>query len=190
MRTISLGSRVGAKTLCLVCVFGGCEPEARDPLVGTWLLETVSARAPDGTIDDEPYGKTPSGQLTYTANGRMQVILAFSDRPRLSADWRASPAEERAAAFATSLSYAGRYTSSDDRVIHHVEVSSDPNRVGTSSERTVLMVDGRLTLTTPPTAVGGSAREFSLTWARAPDPINPSSDNRLSPSGADDSSPN
>ncbi len=99
----------------------------------------------------------------------MQVIVAFADRPRLSGDWRASPPEERAAAFATSLSYAGRYTVSGDQVTHHVGVSSDPNRVGTSIRRTISWHDARLVLTTPPIAVGGAARTFALTWRRAGD---------------------
>jgi len=162
------------RSLCIALVAalaaGGCESERPDPLVGTWLLKSVSARTADGTIDAAPYGETPTGYLTYTPDGYMQVILSFSQRALLSSDWRASPMEERAAAFATSLSYAGRYTAVGDRVTHHVDVSSDPNRVGTSIERSVSIDGERLTLTTPPTQVGGDAREFSLTWIRASSP--------------------
>ncbi len=144
----------------------GCEAGS-DPLVGTWLLESVTATAADGTIDTSPYGRSPTGYLTYTADGRMHVIVSFSDRSALSGDWRSAPPEERAQAFATSLSYAGRYSLSDSQVTHHVEASSDPNRVGTSIVRTISWHDGSLTLTTPPTQVGGSARQFALTWRRS-----------------------
>jgi Lipocalin-like domain len=153
----------------LVAWFGACAPGETAPLVGTWLLEGVQATSADGTVDDAPYGTDPSGYITYTSEGRMQVILSFSGRSLLSSDWRASPPEERAEAFATSLSYAGRYIIVGERVTHHVEVSSDPNRVGTSIRRIFSLQGDRLVLKTPPTSVGGSAREFTLTWRKADD---------------------
>ncbi|MDA0207160.1 MAG: lipocalin-like domain-containing protein [Acidobacteria bacterium] len=146
--------------------FPGCQSSADNPLVGTWSLVSVSSTAADGTIDAAPYGESPTGHLTYTAGGYMQVVLAFSDRPRLSSDWRTAPAEQRAEAFATSLSYAGRFSIEDGQVTHHVEVSSDPNRIGTSITRSVVLKDGNLTLTTPPIQVGAAASEFALTWRR------------------------
>lgn len=138
-----------------------------NPLVGTWLLESVTATSADGGVHRAPYGERPTGYLTYTDGGRMQVILSSSRRTRLSGDWRSAPAAERAEAFATSLSYAGRFTLAGDAVTHHVEVSSDPNRFGRSIERRVRLEGDRLTLTTPPTSVGGGERVLSLTWRRA-----------------------
>ena len=154
--------------LCLFALAGttGCTAEASAPLVGTWSLVSVTATAADGTVDSEPYGSDPTGYLTYSSNGYMQVILSFSDRAMLSGHWRMSPPEERAAAFATSLSYAGRYWVADGEVTHHAEVSSEPNRVGTSQVRAITWQDGQLTLTTPPIEVGNSASAFALTWRR------------------------
>jgi hypothetical protein len=140
--------------------------EDHGPLVGTWSLEAARAVSADGRIDPAPYGKAPTGLLTYTADAYMQVILSFSGRERLSGDFRSAPAAERAEAFATSLSYAGRYTVAGDRVVHHVEVATDPNRVGTRIERTVDLAGDRLTLTTPPTSIGGVPLEVTLTWRR------------------------
>ncbi len=159
--SISLG-------LSLLALSGatGCTAEAAAPLIGTWSLVSVTATAADGTVDPEPYGSDPTGYLTYSSNGYMQVILAFSDRAMLSGHWRMSPPEERAAAFATSLSYAGRFSVADGEVTHHAEVSSEPNRVGTSQVRTITWQDGELTLTTPPIEVGDSASAFALTWRR------------------------
>ncbi len=155
--------------LCCLTAVGlvGCGPE--ESVVGTWLLESVTATAADGTIDSAPYGRSPLGYLTYSPDGYMQVIVTFAARPHLTGDWRAAPPEERAQAFATSLSYAGRYSLAANEVTHHIAVSSDPNRVGTSLVRTVSLAADQLTLTTPPTQVGGSARTFALTWRRAPD---------------------
>ena len=132
------------RSLCglAALVLVGCG--SREPLVGTWLLESVTATSADGTVDSALYRPSPLGYLTCTSDHHMHVIVAFADRPRLSGDWRASPPEEHAAAFATSLSYAGRYTVSGDQVTHHVGVSSDPNRVGTSIRRTISWHDGSL----------------------------------------------
>ena len=56
---------------------------------------------------------------------------------------------------------------SGDVVTHHVDVSSDPNRVGKSIDRTFAIRGDRIVLTTPPTSVGGMAHRFTLTWRRA-----------------------
>jgi hypothetical protein len=145
----------------------GCETEVADPLVGTWALESAMTEAPDGTIDNAPYGTAPTGFLTYTSDGQMHAIIAFSDRPRLSGDWRSSPAEERAEAFATSLAYSGGYSVVGDRVQHHVEVSTEPNRVGTTIERTFSISGDELLITTPPTSLGSTPMVVTLTWRRA-----------------------
>ena len=60
----------------------------------------------------------------------------------------------------------GGFSVTDGEVTHHAEVSSEPNRVGTSQVRTVTWQDGDLTLTTPPIGVGDSASAFALTWRR------------------------
>jgi hypothetical protein len=84
----------------------------------------------------------------------------------IDGDWRSAPAEQRAEAFATYLGYSGRYSISDEEVTHHIEVASDPNRVGRNISRRFRFEGNTLELTTPPTSVGGTAREFTLTWER------------------------
>ncbi len=159
------------RSLCAVVAvsFGaaGCQDRVLDPIVGTWALHAAMTEAPDGTIDNTPYGVSPSGFLTYTADGQMHAIIAFSGRPRLSGDWRSSPAEERAEAFATSLAYSGRYSVVGDRVQHHVEVSTEPNRVGTTIERAFSISGDELLIATPPTSLGGIPVIATLTWQRA-----------------------
>ncbi len=155
--------------LVFVIVLMGIAPShgsASEFLIGTWQLISVSSKASDGSVDKEPYGANPTGYLTYTEDGFMQVILSFSDRPLLSGNWRDAPPEELAAAYSTSISYAGRYSYSDGKVTHHIEVSSDPNRVGLNRVRSVTQKENEIILTTPPLKVGDSTLEFSLTWRR------------------------
>lgn len=49
----------------------------------------------DGSVGHAPAGEHPSGYPPYTTEGRMQVMLAFSGRERVSAPtWRRAGAAE------------------------------------------------------------------------------------------------
>jgi len=150
--------------------------EESNPFVGTWELVSVTAVAVDGSVDTAPFGPNPSGYLTYTADGYMQVLLSFADRPLLHGNWRTAPEQERAAAFATVLGYAGTYSVADRAVIHHVTVSTEPNRAGTDIRRVVEFHGDSLSLTTPPTDLGDTAKRYRLTWRRAPTGRGPATD--------------
>ncbi len=135
-------------------------------VVGTWKLISAWSSTEDGTKNEAPFGSSPSGVLTYGGDGRMTVLIANGERKPLSADRVAAPEKERAEAFSTFLSYAGRYSVADGKVIHHVEISSFPNWVGTDLVRTVSLDGDRITLTTPPVSVGGKMRTTALVWER------------------------
>lgn len=134
-------------------------------LVGTWSLVAVSATTGDWA-DAEPFGTSPHGTLIYTASGRMAALVSYGERTALSGDRVSAPVDERAAAFSTFFAYAGRYSVADGRVIHHVELASVENWVGTDLVRTVERDGARLTLRTPPVSVGGEDRVTDLTWQR------------------------
>lgn len=134
-------------------------------LVGTWKLASAWSSTDDGT-KRESFGSSPSGMLTYGSDGRMTVLIANGGRKPLSADRVAAPEKERAEAFSTFLSYAGRYSLKEGKVIHHVEISSYPNWVETDLVRTVAFEGDRITLTTPPVSVDGKMRTTELTWER------------------------
>jgi len=141
-------------------------PQDRNVLVGSWVLISASATAADGSVDPRPYGPEPSGLLIYSADGRMSAIVSHSARPPLSGDRISSPAPERAQAFATSFAYAGRYSVSNKKVIHHVDVATVQNWVNTNLERLFDIQGGQLTLSTPPLSVGGNLQRTDLIWRR------------------------
>jgi len=112
-------------------------------------------------------GQKPTGFITYTADGRMSVVITAEARKPLSVNDRiAAPAEERAEAFSTVIAYAGRYTFTGDKVVHHVEVSWMPNQVGTDLVRSVKLEGDRLILRTTPTQQGGVQITTDLVWER------------------------
>jgi hypothetical protein len=135
-----------------------------DSIVGTWKLISALGTTQSGETH-KLLGESPSGFLTYTADGRMTVILASAGRQPLSvADPVAAPAAERAEAFATFDAYAGRYTFDGERVTHHVEVSLFQNWAGTDQIRFAKLEGRRLTLSSQPISVGGEQLVAELVW--------------------------
>jgi len=97
----------------------------------------------------------------------MIAIISDSLRPPLSSeDDLTVPAAERAAAFSTFGAYAGTFRIEADCVIHHVEVSSLQNWVGTDQVRRMKLEGDRLTLWPPPSMLEGEQRAFELVWQR------------------------
>ncbi len=141
--------------------------ESKNKLVGTWRLVSVVSKTDKGDVNKTVYGEHPQGIIAYGADGRMMVIITEDGRKPLSVNDRVSaPIEERAQAFSTMNAYAGTYTLSGDKVVHHVEISAIPNWVNTDQSRTVKIQGDRLTVTTPPLARGGAMQTLELTWER------------------------
>jgi hypothetical protein len=141
--------------------------QSNSNLVGTWKLVSVASKTDKGGANNAVYGAKPKGFITYTADGRMSVVINEDGRKPLSVNDRvAAPMEERAQAFSTMTAYAGTYTFSGDKVVHHVEVASLPNWVGTDQERVVKIQGDRVTLATPPLSRGGVMQTLELTWER------------------------
>ena len=137
-------------------------------LLGTWYLAQAYA------IDDhnhrlyDVYGDKPSGVICYGADGRMMALIAHADRPLLTGDRQAAPADERAAAYKTSIGYAGRFELDGDWVMHHVDVSTYPNWVGGTLRRQARLENGHLVLLTAPQMQDGVRTVIRLVWQREP----------------------
>jgi len=136
-----------------------------DRLVGTWKLVSASSITWKGERNEAPYGVGPAGFLTYTADGRITSVIGYGGRKRLTII--PTPAEQ-VEAFNTFLAYAGRYTLSGDKIIHHIEVSSIQNYVGKDLVRSFRLDGDRITLVTPQTMVNGKVQSVELIWERLP----------------------
>jgi hypothetical protein len=138
----------------------------RQPLRGTWRLVSWENRSASGEVT-YPMGPDSIGYLTYTADGYVFVVLMRAARAAFTADDLLSgSADERAAAAAGYISYAGTYELRADRVIHHVKASLFPNWIGTAQERRVGWDGPRLLLSTAPTLLGGERQTAHLVWER------------------------
>lgn len=151
---------------CLLLVTSASAAQPNE-IAGWWKLVSVTTTAPDGTRTN-PFGPNPSGSLYYSPDGRMMLMISYDARPRLSGTDRvAAPVAERAEAFATFISYSGRYTLAAGLIRHHIELCSYQNWVGTEQVRNLRLSDRRLSLTTPPLSINGATQVNELTWERA-----------------------
>jgi hypothetical protein len=162
------GVKIPAIQALLICTLLTCGATAAQPVnvVGWWKLVAVTSTAPDGKRTT-PFGAQPSGSLYYSTDGRMMLMISYGGRPRLSgADRVAAPVAERAEAFATFISYSGRYTITGGEIRHHIELCSYQNWVGTDQVRNLRVEGRRLSLTTPPLSINGATQSNELVWER------------------------
>lgn len=144
---------------------GACVP-INDKIVGTWKLVSAASTTSNDEQSESPYGASPAGFLTYTAEGRVTALISYSGRKSLT--FGGGTLEEQAEAFKTFLAYAGRYTLSADKVVHHIEISSIQNYVGKNLVRSIKFHGDHIVLVTPPTPVNGKVQTVELVWQRLP----------------------
>ncbi len=127
-------------------------------LIGAWSL--ISSILYRDDVAKPTYGDPPSGQIQYTADGRMSAFL-------MNPDWPAS-GRDASDGFNDFFSYAGRWSRDGDQVRHVIEFSSSPARVGTEFVRTVNVIDkNTIELTTAPeVSKSGAVYVTKLVWTR------------------------
>ena len=137
-------------------------------MVGTWRLMAVYSWTDKDKKDlnKEAYGPHPRGLISYTADGRMSVIETYDNRKPMSKDREAAPMEERAEAFSSMVAYAGSYTFTGDKVIHHVEVSATPGPVRDQTRYVTFQGPDRVSLRTTPVMRDGKEEIHEMIWER------------------------
>ena len=131
-------------------------------LLGAWRLESWSLVYDDGRPREFPLGRDAEGIIIYTPGGQVSATLMRAGRTRKAP---ASDAE-RAAAFAESFAYAGRYEVRDSTVFHSIEVATNPALIGVTSTRHIKLDGDRLTLSGPDFAAG-TGRTQTIVWQRS-----------------------
>lgn len=127
-------------------------------LLGAWsLVKCVNYR------DGEPtrtFGDPPSGQIQYTADGRMGAFL-------MDPEW-AARGKVAADSFTEFFAYGGTWAREGDLVRHQILFSSVPGRVGTAFERRIRVIDQDTIVleTIPEVSKSGKTYITCLTWKR------------------------
>ncbi len=133
---------------------------------GNWRLVSFLEQRADG--DWEPaLDAGAKGYISYWPNGRMQVLIGGSDRPRLRGEWSQVPAEQKAVCLDKLVAYSGSYTVDTERVRHHVDVCWIPNWEGRDLVRLVTFpTQNQLLLATVPDAGPRPRPAQRVLWER------------------------
>jgi hypothetical protein len=137
-------------------------------LQGTWRLKSYVVTTTAGERST-PYGENPSGYLSYSADGRMQVIAAATNRiAPVDSD---SPDNEKVALYDTMFAYAGTYSVQGDKVIHHVDISWNESWTGTDQVRLFEVSGNTLTLATRiADPASGTEAHYAVAWEKVASP--------------------
>lgn len=136
-------------------------------LVGRWELVTFEQNYDDGRRVF-PMGESPQGIIQYTEDGYMSCMISRANRQNFitGGQWNASDAE-KAQAYNSMMSYAGRYQVENNTVTHFVDLSLFPNWIGGEQKRVFQFDDaGQLSLTARLEDNTSEARTALLLWKR------------------------
>jgi hypothetical protein len=107
----------------------------RTPILGIWRLVSYEVES-QATAEREPVlGKTPTGNIIFTPEGRMMVVITGEGRKAPTTD------QDRADLFKSLVAYTGMYHVEGDKWITKVDVAANPAWVGTEQTRS-FRVDG------------------------------------------------
>ena len=95
------------------------------------------------------FGEHPKGYITYGKDGRMLVLITYDGRIK-PPDVTKTTIEERDALYRSMLAYGGTSTYSGNQIQHHVDISWDETRSGTTVTRDITRDGDRLTYVTEP----------------------------------------
>jgi len=130
-------------------------PETID-LVGLWRLVGVSDWKNGQLKTGEAMGPRPAGYITYTAEGRMMVVLDMRSKEGLGGRYGQDPI----------FAYAGTYSRKGAVVTHHLEMCSLAQDAGTDYVRVIEVGGDRMFLCTEPVRKGDNTYVSKLEWVR------------------------
>ena len=136
--------------------------------IGTWRLVSWELRA-TGREPFYPLGQDAVGQLIYTADGYMAVVLTKPGRAAFVSPWlMEGTSAEKIDAMDSYSSYSGRYEvrEQEGKVIHYVEHSLFPNWIGTAQERFFKLKGDRLELSAALPLKDGIEQAAVLVWEK------------------------
>lgn len=114
-------------------------------LIGTWSFVSCVARTSTG-VSTYPWGHDSRGFLSYTSDGFVFVT-------RMGA--------------VEFESYCGKYTITNNTVVHSIDLCSTRDFVGTQQRRSFEINNNELRLTTEPVLADGITHTAYLVWKRA-----------------------
>jgi Lipocalin-like domain len=141
-----------------------------NPVVGTWKLKSFVREVTATGEKFDQMGEHPKGYLSYSADGRMYVIVTAENRIK---PLTANPTDEqRAKLHQTMFAYAGTYMMESEKVVHPVDISWNEAWTGTDQVRFFKLDGNILTITAAPnkSPIDGREGHTVLVWEKVKAP--------------------
>jgi hypothetical protein len=140
---------------------------ADESIVGTYRLLSSQRMIVETGQKEDSYGKAPAGFITYGSDGRMMVLIVFSNRTKPESLDKLTD-QQRADLFRTMLAYTGTYKFSGTQVEHHIDASWNEIWTGTTQVRDIKKDGERLVFTTKPAPFprDGKVSVNTLVWEK------------------------
>jgi len=136
-------------------------------IVGTYRLISANRVILETGETEDSWGKNPVGYITYGPDGRMMVIIVFSNRPKPESLDKMTD-QDRANLFRTMTAYGGTYTFHGNRIEHHIDISWNELWTGTTVIRDIRRDGERLVDTSKPAPFSsdGKMSVNTLVWEK------------------------
>jgi hypothetical protein len=115
----------------------------QESLIGTWKMVSWIVEDLETGAKQDALGPDPFGMITYSADGRVMVLVLKRDR-QTPADLVPTN-EEKIALYDSMFAYAGTFTVDQEKVVHHIDMSWNQIWTGTHQIRFCDLRDGVLT---------------------------------------------
>jgi hypothetical protein len=159
-----------ARTLAILVLTAGAAQAqspgaaAAEPFIGAWRLVSWTQKLADGTTRP---AVADTGNIIYTADGRMCAVLQNSKRQK----WSGPPKtlEDATARMSGNTAYCARVEvhAKEGYVLHHVDLDFNPSVIGTVRKRWfVFEGPDRLRLKIDRGELGKTLEESELVWER------------------------
>jgi hypothetical protein len=150
----------------------GAKPLEMTDVVGCWRLERALIKRGDVITPNPIYGPNPTGFLHYLPEYRVAVTIPLGPRRLMSStDRRGGTIEELAESARSFDAYAGRVSFiAPDKIVHHIEVNTYQNYVGTDLVRRVELDGDLLRLFIPVYTENAVTVQRWLEWRRLASP--------------------
>jgi Lipocalin-like domain len=138
--------------------------ERLEQLLGTWRLVSWERHLTETGESLAPFGKSPSGFLSYGRDGRMLGLMVSERRPKPT-DLTKLSDQERVELFNTVVAYGGTFAVRGTQVVHEVDISWNETWTGTTQVRDFHIEGDRLTFSVgPQVGVYGRRSTAVLVW--------------------------
>ena len=135
-----------------------------EQLYSTWRLVSWTRQIVETGETATPFGKAPTGFLSYSPDGRMLGFMVSDHRPRPS-DLATVSDQERVELFNTVVAMGGTFEVVGSQVMHKLDISWNEAWTGTTQRRNFRIDGSRLTIqVSPQIGIDGRRSTAVLIW--------------------------